>query len=314
MDSLTPQFSLYAMKPYANITAALSIVQWVKVTQLMTPQSKDTIIMPNTTYEAGRCLFYLAVNQIQAQVSNGVYSETRLKEYNYIVNETAGPTFTSNGTDFYFRDMWSDRDLIFSPPFKPGRNFTVTFQDFDSLSTSFSSGNSFLAGNVTTDSAGGAVGPAIPLMLLKAGNVTRAMHNMAQYMTTSLRSNDTQLLQDALQNTTVIAPDQSVKGTVWIQTQFVTVRWGWLALPCITIVLAAIFLTVVILRTKSNAVGLWKASPLTLLFYASINEQQREMATIKEGLDTADDMQKSAAGMIAKVVKGASGAAEVSIM
>lgn len=314
-DAYLTRAALVALKPYANITAAMGLVQWARVTNITAyPNSVDAIITPNATYEAGRCLFYFAVREIRAQVSNGIYDEQVLQEYTHIPNATAPPTYTLNGTDYYFRDPWEWEDnIVFSPPFTPNTNFTVPWADFDIFSSAFTQGD-FLVGNVTSGSSSGFEGPSIPLMLMSADNVTRAMENMAQYMTTALRSNDTQLLEDQLQNASVIAPNQSVKGAVWVETQFVTIRWGWLALPCVTIVLTIIFLTIVILRTWYASVGIWKSSPLALFFQAGLGKGLPAATLIpREVLATADGMQEAAAGINAQAISGALGGIEISV-
>jgi hypothetical protein len=150
------------------------------------------VIMPNTTYGAGRCFVYVSVTQIQAQVTGGAYTEQVLQEYNRIPNATA--TYTFNGTDYYFRDPWDSiewaEDFIFSPPFTPGQNFTVTWYSFVNLLSSFLN-TDFLSGNISSGLSGGLEGPSIPFMLLQSDNVIGAIQNMAQDMTISLRSNDT---------------------------------------------------------------------------------------------------------------------------
>ena len=151
-------------------------------------------------------------------------------------------------------------------------------------------------------------------MLLQSDNVTKAMENMAQDMTTSLRSNDTQLLQSQSQNSTILAPDQTISGSVLVQTIFVTIRWEWLTLPVVTLLLASLFLAIVITGTRETSVGLWKSSPLTLLFQTFlVRRHQAAFFTSKETLDTVDGMQKAAASMGARALKGTTGGIEVLI-
>src|SRR5579871_5121812 len=276
MESYLPRDSLSALLAYNNITAGLATVQWVRVTDFLIAQASNAIT-PDTSYEAGRCLFYMSVDQIQTQVTNGGYNEKKVQTCVYS-STSKTPPYTLNGTNFAFRDPWDESDdLIFQPSFAPDRNFSVTWEDFYGLASSII--------NTLSDSV--FVGAAVPVpvvtsllnaynnfteasrpwapMLMEADNVTKAMENMAMYMTIALRSNDTELLQVSTHNSSVLAPDQIVQGVVWVPTQFVIVRWGFIALPVITFVLAVLFLSSVIARTRQLHVGIWKSSPLTLL-------------------------------------------------
>ena len=304
-DAFLTRDALVALEPYVNITGALSVIQWVRVLDLIDyPDTVDAVIMPNSRYDAGRCLLYLSVKQIAAQVSNGVYTETVLQDFTRVSN-TSRVSYTVNGTNFYFRDPWDwDEDVVFNPPFAPQINFTVAWQDFDILaSSSFQS--SIIVGNVTSGPEGGFDGPPMLLTLLQAEDVAKSMQNMVHYMTTSLRSNDTQLLRDRLQNSTVIAPSEHVRGTVLVQTQFVTVRWVWITLPGVTLVLAIVFLAQVIVMTSNNPVGMWKSSPLALFFHTGL-AQGLDAVTLIPGnaLTTVDELQKAGEHITVQVAEG----------
>ncbi|KAF2189313.1 hypothetical protein K469DRAFT_748002 [Zopfia rhizophila CBS 207.26] len=299
--------ALPAIKRYRNITGFLIMVQWAKVTDLVTTleDQGSEKIRPTMPYEAGRCIFYLSVKQFQARVDNGIYTEKLLDEYLHVSNATQRPTYTYDDTEYFIRDPWNwEEDLVFNAPFELDRNFTVGYRSFDSIISAFW-GDNFLMGNVSMSSAARFQGDPIAIMLLKADNVTRAMHNMAHYMTISLRSNSTLLLQNKLQNASAIAPEQVVQGQVWQQAQFVTVRWIWLALPCATILLAFVFLGVVIVGTRNRPVGIWKSSPLTLFFQCKLAESWERHASLdNEALNTVDSMEKTAAKLNASAMGG----------
>jgi len=141
------------------------------------------------------------------------------------------------------------------------------------------------------------------LTLVKADNMTRAMANMASYITTALRANDTALLQASTHNSSVLAPDQIVSGTVWVPTQFTVVRWGFVALPLAALILSAVFLAVVILRTRQLRIGIWKSNPLTLLLQTQGGRPQGFDSFLAKGnLDTASGMMDAAKTVDARTV------------
>ncbi|PKY05453.1 hypothetical protein P168DRAFT_233986 [Aspergillus campestris IBT 28561] len=57
---------------------------------------------------------------------------------------------------------------------------------------------------------------------------------------------------------------RTVTGITWGQQSFVHVRWGWLVLPGVLVVLSLIFLGITIFHTRNQFI--WKSSPLALLF------------------------------------------------
>jgi hypothetical protein len=121
------------------------------------------------------------------------------------------------------------------------------------------------------------------------------MQNMVHYMTTSLRSNDTQLLQDRLQNPTIISPSERIRGTVFVQTQFVTVRWAWITLPGITLVLAIVFLAHVIVMTSKQSGWHMEVKSTRVIFYTGLSRGMDAATSIhRDVLTTEDRMQRAA--------------------
>lgn len=57
---------------------------------------------------------------------------------------------------------------------------------------------------------------------------------------------------------------RTVTGITWAQQSFVHVRWGWLVLPGVLMILSIIFLGITIFHTRNQFI--WKSSPLALLF------------------------------------------------
>ncbi|KUJ09003.1 uncharacterized protein LY89DRAFT_317286 [Mollisia scopiformis] len=164
-------------------------------------------------------------------------------------------------------------------------------------------------GGIDSDSP--LTGNDLPTLLYQATNVTRAMHSLAGYITTQMRANDSLLLQEAQQNVSLIAANQAVNGHVWTQQQFVTVRWAWLTLPALLLVLACIFLLIAFVETRKNRVGLWQSSPLAFFFHARLPDEAQMREWRAGELSTANQMQNAAKKLYMKIMKDEDGSIEV---
>jgi len=105
----------------------------------------------------------------------------------------------------------------------------VPYNIFDMLGSQLD--GEFLNGNVDTSTSssllrGDGLGNVngMVLMLYQANDLTRAMLNLAQYMTAEIRAIDSNTLQQAQQDSSPVAPQQAIAGTVLVQKQFVIVE------------------------------------------------------------------------------------------
>jgi hypothetical protein len=135
------------------------------------------------------------------------------------------------------------------------------------------------------------------LLLWMSPNVMRSMENLALYMTYALRNNDSAILAEARNNPSAIALEQAVLGTVWAQQQFFRVRWVWLTMPLALILLVTIFLVATIVKTSRYRVGVWKSSPLALLFHGNFDG-----FAVPRPVDTATAMQEVSVGLNARLI------------
>lgn len=85
------------------------------------------------------------------------------------------------------------------------------------------------------------------------------MHDMAVSMTVSLRS----------------IGGEKVEGTAYINQTYVHVQWGFVAVPVLAVVMAALFLGTVVWKTRQSGTRLWKTSALAMLFHG-LDEDARE--------------------------------------
>ena len=302
---------LPVLESYANMTGFLSLVQWVKARGIgNSGGALNSGIHPTTPFEAGRCFFYFSVIEVQVQVTNGVYSQNILQEYTQVQNRPSAPTSILNGTEFFFIDPWDypmSETLVYQPAFAkkpPNSNdtFNVPFETFAQLGSLLWSSD-FLNGNVSVGFSSGAQGNSENVLLLyEADNIPRAMENLAQYMTTEIRVDDTEILQEEQGNVTFVAAQQAVVGTVWTQQQIVTVEWAWLALPTALLILSIILFTATCLKSnRTDGVGLWASSPLTLFFQGQLSRDLTSLRCSKRELNTAEKMEDAAAGLWAQI-------------
>ncbi|KAF0322672.1 hypothetical protein GQ607_010129 [Colletotrichum asianum] len=243
--------------------------------------------------EAFRCAIYFSAKEVLPRVENGVYSEEVLQE----VTQPENVQFLSERNDSLrhfvrYEDAW--RNLAFRlPVLSPNRrnNFTIPKTAFYDI---YSQMKRDLTGTVSVASRQYS-GTTTPLLVYKADSVVQSIQNMADSITTEMRRNGSS-----------VNPEQTIQGHVWIQQQFVVVRWTWLALPATMLVLTSLFLAATIVETRRNDVGVWLSSPLALFFNAHLDSSGKDVLShaSSESLNTADGMVQVAAGLKASIVKG----------
>lgn len=323
IEAGSPRLYLDVLEPYANMTGFLGVVQWVRALAASGNAFTDRSMNSSTRFEAGRCFFYLSVIEVQAEVNNGVYSERTLQEFTDVQNRPSAPSVMHNGTEFFYLDVFAydmDYTLIYNPPFASNQpNNSNTFSLTDNMFTQLASliwSADFVNGMVSVGFSSGAQGVATNrqdsneniLLLYKANNISRAMQNLAQYITTEMRAVDSETLQQEQGNNSLVARQQAVVGTVWTQKQFVTVRWAWLALPAVLLWLTLFLFVATGLKTKNSGVGVWTSSPLTLLFHGRILSDLEGVQLTK--LNTAEEMEKVAENIRVKITDNFEGTTE----
>ncbi|KAM0815922.1 hypothetical protein AB5N19_01723 [Seiridium cardinale] len=285
---------------FQNLTVLLAVVQWIKAS------NTAVYVEPASTLEAFRCVFYAAVQELQVKVINGVYSEEVLQEHTLPDDTLEDYEMTGD----FWNAAKSFSDVVFTPPFAkvpPNRDttFVLPGRAFWSLSSELWH-PALLNGDVGISGSNGPISDNdLVLSLYKADNITRAMYTMTKSMTKSIRANRTNILQARENNSQLIAPEEAVNGTVWVQQQFVRVRWGWVAFPAVLIILATIFLVATVVSTRAKHMGFWKTSPLTLLFHMRLPDDEGNF-TKPAGwteLENPEVMRKAAAGLWGHIPK-----------
>ena len=93
-----------------------------------------------------------------------------------------------------------------------------------------------------------------------------------------------------------------VEGRAFSSESYVNVRWGWIALPVLVVMLTAFFLAAAIFRSSRSKTKLWKSSALAMLFHGldhetrghfarqgSLGEKKRRARDVKVQLDEGGD-------------------------
>jgi hypothetical protein len=58
-----------------------------------------------------------------------------------------------------------------------------------------------------------------------------------------------------------------VLGTAYEMRTYVHIRWGWIALPAVVVLMTGAFLASAMLRSRTTRTKLWKSSALAMLFH-----------------------------------------------
>ncbi|KAK3316995.1 hypothetical protein B0H66DRAFT_308942 [Apodospora peruviana] len=95
------------------------------------------------------------------------------------------------------------------------------------------------------------------------------------------------LVRDLAVSMTVSLRDiggEKVEGKAFINETYVHVRWGFVAVPLLAVVMAGVFLLTAIWKTRSSGTRLWKTSALAMLFHG-LDEDARERFEDLKGLE-----------------------------
>jgi len=124
-------------------------------------------------------------------------------------------------------------------------------------------------------------------ILYTSQNLSQTVKAVAASMTNLVRSssNSTTVFGEAFQTET-----------------FVHVRWGWMTLPVISIILASAMLALTALHSSRHRTALWKSSTLALLFHGLEARQAEELH-----VDSIGDLQRRAQEMRVELTKSNEG-------
>ncbi|KAF5528658.1 hypothetical protein CGCA056_v000332 [Colletotrichum aenigma] len=262
------------VQPFVNLTATVVVVDLVKVW----PNNSSVMYeLPgkDSLFEAFRCAIYFSAKEEVTEPENVQFLNERNDSLKHFVR---------------YEDPW--RSLAFRlPVLSPNRrnNFIIPKTAFYDIHSQMKRD---ITGTVSVASRQYS-GTTTPLLVYKADSVVQPIQNMADAITTEMRRNGSS-----------VNPEQTVQGHVWIQLQFVVVRWAWLALPATMLVLTSLLLAATIVKTRRKDVGVWLSSPLALFFNAHLDSSGKDVLSLasSRSLNTADGMVQ--AGLKASIDKG----------
>lgn len=286
----------YAPLDIGEKNGGLALIQWVKAKDNINHPADShlsSFLQQNTTFEARRCLLYVGVRVISARVDGGSYSETVLKDIAHAEGNTTS-VFATGIPGFQFHLEGDDASYgVRAALTLPQENRRMLSSEIYDII-----GDPSIV-NVTQGAA--TEGPAVARMLFATDNTTQSLEHMAQHLNVALRANDTVLLQQRTGDTTAIASSQAVNGTVWVQEIFVDVRWQFLILPAMVLVLTAVFLVITIVKSRPKGIGLWKSNPLTLLWHADHQSPGSEFG-VHGRTATSNELESAATRMQVDIV------------
>ncbi|KAK0622261.1 hypothetical protein DIS24_g11244 [Lasiodiplodia hormozganensis] len=199
---------------------------------------------------AMECVLYACVNEYQASVNNGTFTETVIASY-------------SNST------TPGSSDNITITPDNTGQPFVIESYAWNAISQYFWS---MWDGNVTGSTGEASATSDVLDAIYQLGDNTNGGENitmqaLAMSMTHLLRT------QKTLANGTSTA-----KGLAWSSMTYVHVRWMWLILPAVLLALTLVFLIGTILMSAASGVAIWKSSTLALLQIRLVDDESQAAA------------------------------------
>jgi len=321
-SSFIPYIDLLPNTWAAKPTNSLTEISWARAKALDVALSDASLPTPyinkNSEFESEMCILYTELQEISAKVENGIYTEKILQRQTRADNAEMfdGPS----------DNAWKDRNkpnITYS--YRPScnayssvascneTNVTLSLHymsqycllsGMDSLFVDFRYIEEVGVGNVSTGFGNTLYGPEVLKMMYQTPNISKSLQNLAHYMTVALRANDTALaLQSNLNDSTglpkdYIAPSHRVSGYAYRDQVHVRVRWGWLALPALLVILVALLLIGTVRATHKHQVSIWKENPLALL----VHTQWRPDHSIMIQGSTSADIGRSVDGLKVRVV------------
>lgn len=263
---------------------------------------------------ATQCFLYWCVDTMQAVVTNGQSSETKMDSWH---NKTAplealaalqydlGPDFS------YTNKTWKLKPPSLNPN---GSSFDFVVDRYASQALgAWLKEHLRSSSDVKFDSTTGSTHIANPLyhemdtqsLLLKT-NITAMFENLAASMSQNLRSTsiDSQRLNQTLYPA---SPDVlgvgPANGTATSLEILVSVRWPWLAFPVALLLIALVFFSLTLLSTSRHQLEVWKLSPFPLIFNRVDDSQplpQSEVSPVVRSIKILD-MERKAARISARL-------------
>lgn len=190
------------------------------------------------------------------------------------VTVTEGPTlntsvsqqYCTSGNGSVISDCFADENARFYQHLLPSStsqnmtnaSFTINTAEFTNLGAFLqemftgSWTSTGVIGRNQFDGSNGGITPMILQLLAQSLDVNNTMKAVADAITEVIR----------------ISPNStSAIGSAFVQTTFIHVQWGWLALPISLMLMTVVLLAIVIVQSHVKKAVVWKSSSLAMLFH-----------------------------------------------
>lgn len=251
---------------------------------------------------ATQCSLYWCVNTMQAVVTNGQISDTKIDSW-----------YNNKTTPVDRHDPSSYNMKLKPPSLNPNdSSFDFIFDIYAStalnlwLMERFSISTDLVNDSNTDHSCSTHLSVSktdLQRLLLKT-NITAMFEKLTASMTHNLRSSslDSQRSFEGMGYVLGVGP---ANGTAYSLEVLVSVRWPWLTFPAALLLIALVFFFLTLLSTSRHQLEVWKLSPFPLIFNRVDESQplpQSEMLPVVQSIKIPD-MERKAAGISARLEK-----------
>lgn len=263
----------YNVSYFEGINSTVTLLNFEAISGPAVGYDENTIIGPF----AGHCVLYACVQEYTANVTNGVFIEEPLDTKPIdpaAINVLPCPDCTESNITGFGIDYttWNGVSMYFD------NEFNGTFQGQNGAAP----GIQFSTDTIQAIFRG--------LNDTKPNTLDKVMENLAKSITQNMRSNPG------------VGRPLAV-GTAYVEQSFVSVQWGWFALPVAIMVLVLLFLFVIWALTRKADIQPWKSSTMATLFHGLDNDSRREI----RGLDVLEDMDEAAKSLLVTFRHGGAG-------
>ncbi|RDW82538.1 hypothetical protein BP6252_03650 [Coleophoma cylindrospora] len=216
---------------------------------------------------AKECALWMCVQAYNITVRDNIQTQEQIMTWN-----TTKPVGQSNVIAYHnFTGM-------------PAEMHTQATSNYSVYGLSLIALHSGISGILTGSAAGGAEGLAYQGSFIEAiwswNNTEKMVANLARSMTSNF------MINSAVASNATTEYD----GKAFTQDTFVSVRWKWMSMPILLVLLAVIWLAICVAQTHNSSVMAWKDSPLALLFLEAdhrMKNHSQEHIDRHNGIETA---------------------------
>ncbi|QDS72551.1 hypothetical protein FKW77_000488 [Venturia effusa] len=269
-----PIMDLATNQQYWNGSFALRDVPRLPVADFIvvsTPMGFDGA-QKNMTPVATECAVYWVVNELAANVSNGLLSEHVLSTHHFESNATDPwdiddpSTYVAN-----FSMTLSDPHSVTGPTSTFGLDNTTAFKVWEVWTEIAPSTYNLLPDGETVQKYFWPVTPPRLIVVDNPNFVWEPPNNITEHMRKTVQAQN-----QILRRKSYRSPDPKsgggglvanvAVGRAYRSTQLLKVRWGWIAMPLSLLLISGFFLAATVIVSSKNQVGIYKTSALASLF------------------------------------------------